>query len=102
MGYSLVNVGTAVNGTSVTPGDPAGRAKGQLLLLAAFLRNNADSFGAVSGWTPLQPGVNDTWDALFGRIATGDAGDNPPTMASVGGNQIACQIAAFSGSVYPD
>lgn len=100
--YSLRAAGTAANGTSVTPGAPAGVVAGDLLLLAIMCRNNTDTFTTPTGWTPLSPSVNLTWGVLYGRIATGTAGDNPPTMASDGGTQCIAQIAAFSGDVYTD
>lgn len=98
--YALRAAGTAASGTSITPGAPAGVVAGDLLLLAIMCRNNTDTFATPTGWTPLSPSVNLTWGVLYGRIATGTAGDNPPTMASDGGTQCIAQIAAFSGDVY--
>jgi hypothetical protein len=99
--YTLRAAGTAVSGTSVTAGAPAGVTAGDLLLLAVVCRNNNDTFTTPSGWTLISPQVNLTWAALYARIATG-SGDAPPAMSSSGTNACVAQAAAFSGDVYTD
>ncbi len=100
--YTAPSVGTAASGTSVTPGAPASVSAGNLLLLAIMCRNNTDTFTTPSGWTPLSPSVNVTWGVLYGRVASGTAGDTPPTMSSDSSKQVVAQIACFPGSVYTD
>lgn len=100
--YAAPTVGTAANGTSVTPGAPASVTAGKLLLLGIICRNNTDTFTTPNGWTPLSPSVNLTWGVLYGRIATGDASDNPPTMSSDSAKQCVAQMACFGGDVYTD
>lgn len=100
--YAAPTVGTAASGTSVTPGAPASVTAGKLLTLAILCRNNADTFVTPTGFTPLSPSVNLTWGVLYGRIATGTAADNPPTMSSSGVNQCVAQMACFGGDGYTD
>ncbi len=98
--YTLRSVGTEAHGTSVTCGAPTGVAVGDLLLLRADCRNNADTFSTPAGWTKISPNTNVTECDLYARIATATGGDAPPTMASSGSSPIIVQMACFTGSVY--
>lgn len=105
MPYTYVAAGTISTATTAAPGQPAGKAAGDLLLMltACFAPTEALN-AAPTGWTPIEDGAGYTKEqiALFGRIATDDANDNVSHDFWDGSSVTACQIACFSGSVYTD
>lgn len=102
--YTFRNAGTLDTGTgTLSPGAPAGKATGDLLLLATAARNGTETLTTPSGWTLLADTTSTANDscALFGRIADGSASDTP-TLNWSGSSPSAAQIAAWYGDVYTD
>jgi hypothetical protein len=102
MGYTLVNKGAEIDGSSgtlVVP-MPSGWAAGNLGLIRADGRNNADTITTPSGWQLLSPNSIVTWSAIFGRIL--QAGDTAPSVVWSGAHQDVAQMSAWSGTVWPD
>lgn len=97
--YTFVAAGTL--STSGSPGQPAGKSAGDLLICAAAVRSGAETPNAApAGWQIL--GSN-TRVAVYGRIATNDANDNISSHDFWSGTSSNnAQIAAFSGDVYTD
>jgi hypothetical protein len=112
MGYTLRSVGSPVNGDgTLTPGYPAGRVAGDLLLVATVVESNYPV--AVPGWTVLfGHSTGSSTDAypqnltalnkvvLYGRICTADAND-AWSMNWNGTGYGSASMAAFSGDVWP-
>lgn len=100
--YTLRSVGSW--STSGSPGDPEGKAAGDLLLMFASARLSSETINAApTGWTLLLDTSTTTKEqlALFGRIATGDANDTVSAHDFWSGTSYnLSQIAAFSGDVY--
>lgn len=94
--------GTLVSGTgSLSPGAPAGKTNGDLLILPASVRNNAETVATPTGWTELAPLLHGAWNHLWGRIADGTANDTP-TFDFSGSSDSVAQMAAFSGGGVSD
>lgn len=98
--FIAVGVVAHANNASVTPGAPAGRAVGDLLLLFAAIRNSGTgTVNAPTGYTQMLANGN---FALYGRIATNTAADLP-TVSFTGGvanADTSAQIACFRGDFY--
>lgn len=90
--------------TTGSPGDPAGKTAGDLLLMYAGARLSTEAINAApAGWTLLLDTSATTKEqlALFARIATGDASDTVSAHDFWSGTSTnRCQIAAFSGDVF--
>ena len=99
--YTLRSVGTAdqQNGTSLSPGAPAGKQVGDLLTMMVWSRDSTKTVTPPSGWTALSDNVNVTWTYLYGRIADG-TGSDTPTLTYSGTAHIGAQIACFTGNVF--
>lgn len=98
MAYALRSKGTMATGTgSLSPGAPAGKTNGDLLVLACGVRNNSETLSAPSGWLEAGPLIHQTWDHVYIRYADGTAADTP-TIDFSGTSQSAAQIAAFTGA----
>lgn len=101
--YTLRSTGTATqNNGPCTAGQPAGIVAGDLLLLNAVIRNNAYTLAPPLGWVKLSPNINDTYNYLFGRIATATAADNAPNLTWSGTAQAQAQMTAWFGDVFTD
>ena len=102
--YTFRSAGTT--STAGSPGDPAGKTSGDLLLMKAAARAATETFnGAPTGWTLLKDTSTTTKEqlALMARIATGDANDTVTSYDFWSGtSNNLTQIAAFSGDVYTD
>lgn len=100
--YTLRSVGSW--STTGSPGDPAGKTAGDLLLMFASARLSTETLNAApAGWTLLLDTSTATKEqlALFGRIATGDANDSVSAHDFWSGTSYnLSQIAAFSGDVW--
>jgi hypothetical protein len=81
------------NNTSLTPGMPAGVAAGDLLILAASIRNDTGTVMTPTGWTRVNSLGN---VALFARrYATGDTAPTVTFSGGVANADTLAQIAAF-------
>lgn len=98
--WSFVAAGTAntANNADTTPGLPAGRAAGDLLLTLAGIGGSAGTPSAATGATKI-------WSygglALFARLATNTAADQPTVSYTGGsaGNDTISQTAAFRSTL---
>lgn len=92
------SVGTAAhaNNASVTPGAPASRAAGDLLLMPAAIRTTSGLVTEPSGYSTLWTSGN---VKVFARIATNTAADLPTVSFTGGaaGDDTSAQIARFTG-----
>lgn len=99
---SLRNLGTAAAGLgTLSPGAPAGKAVGDLLILATATRDNGQTLTTPTGWTVWVGGTNVTWNYIFARIADGTAADTP-TIAYTTGPRAWAQISAWTGNIHLD
>lgn len=97
--YTFVAAGTG--STSGSPGQPAGKSAGDLLLCATGARSSSETLNtAPTGWTHLGS-VNRI--GVYGRIATNDSNDNISSHDFWSGTSSTySQIACFTGDVYTD
>jgi len=99
-GGTYTYVATGTGSTSGTPGQPAGKSSGDLLIMAAAVRDGSDTLNtAPAGWSLLASNLR---TALFGRIATNDSSDDVSHDFWSGTGNNYAQIACFSGDVYTD
>lgn len=86
------------NNASVTPGLPAGRAVGDLLLTLVAIRNSGTGVPVVPSGQTLMLDLGNVM--LLGRIATATAADQPTITFSdgVAGADTSAQQAAFRGA----
>lgn len=86
--------------SSGVPGQPAGKASGDLLLMVAAARAAAETLNAApAGWTLLGDTSSTTKEqlALYCRVATADANDDVSHDFWSGTSSHRTQIAAFDG-----
>jgi hypothetical protein len=102
--YTFRSVGSIASNTdssALSPGAPAGKAVGDLLLLPTVNRTaSGQSIASLSGWTDLTEG-QDIGVELWARIADGTATDTP-TVDWTGTNDSFAWIEAYHGDVYTD
>jgi len=104
--YSFRAVGTIASNTNsaaLTPGAPAGKQVGDLLLLYTGSRLAGEAAASITGWTQLFADNNGTGPPMeiWARIADGSATDTPSPDWTGVGDSIAW-IEAYSGDVYTD
>lgn len=95
------------SGNTLSPGAPAGKASGDLLILHTAQRVAEGTLDATpTGWTVLggYTAVGDTWTiSVLGRIADGGANDTPSGFYWSGATQDnIAWIEAYYGDVYTD
>lgn len=105
-GYAFRAAGTvsATTGTTdLTPGAPAGKQVGDLLIFSTAHRVTALSITSLSpGWTQLFAGNSGAPSVeVWARIADGSATDTPTVTWSASGFKLGW-IEAYSGDVYTD
>jgi hypothetical protein len=95
---TFVATGTVshANNASVTPGLPAGRAAGDLLLILVAIRNTSATISEPVGWETLVDMDN---VKLMSRIATATAADQPTITFAGGsaGDDTSAQMTCFRG-----
>lgn len=87
----------------LTPGAPAGKASGDLLILTTIQRTVSQTLDtALTGWTLLHSKNDDTVSVfIYGRIADGTGTDTPSVSWTTGSTgDIAAWITAFYGDVH--
>jgi PASTA domain len=98
MSYAFRSVGAVATGTgALSPGAPAGKQVGDLLLLSLESRDNTQTAPGPSGWTLVSPTTPVGWNYLYARIADGTSADTPTGLTYTGSPHAQAQIAAFSG-----
>lgn len=96
--FGTVGTATHGNNASVTPGTPASRAVGDLLVLMAAIRSTSASVTTPTGYT-LPSGQTSTNFRIYLRIATNTAADLPSVSFTGGaaGDDTSAQLARFTG-----
>lgn len=91
------------NAGTLTPGAPAGKSVGDLLILTTAQRVTAQTVSAITGWTEIY-NQNAAGNSLyvFCRIADGTATDTPSVVWTGTTADMAARIFAFHGEVYTD
>jgi hypothetical protein len=93
------SIDSNTDSSALSPGAPAGKAVGDLLLLTTINRTvSGESIAALSGWTHLNS-ADDVGVEIWGRIADGTATDTP-SPDWTGSNDSCAWIEAFYGDVW--
>lgn len=104
MPYTFVAAGAGTDSQPATPGQPSGKAAGDLLLTLTGARTATETVNTPTGWVLLadsSPTANDSL-AIFGRIATNDANDDLNFDFWSGTSNNHTRMLCFRGGGYTD